>query len=370
MNDKIAGISLLAGSLLLGSGLWGVHGATKDSPAAWSRENAAHYLDSREVWWQRWPRAQKDHGTVCISCHTQLPYALVRPRLRRDLGEAAMSATEKAMMDSIEHRVTDWAEMVPFYSDAKNGPGKTEEARATEAVLNATILASFDTEQGHLRAVTRTAFENLWALQEESGDLAGGWKWQLFKLGPWEGNESGYQGAALLMVEALNVPGGFAEEPGTRKHLDRVRDYLRRGYAAQPMVNQLYVLWASAKDTGLLSAAERTALLARVRSKQQADGGWRTIGMDERERVDDSPEPTESDGYATGLAVLAMEESGVAPGDATLKRGLDWLVTHQQKDGTWEAVSINKKRDPASDAGPFMKDSATAYAVLALDRQR
>jgi squalene-hopene/tetraprenyl-beta-curcumene cyclase len=47
-----------------------------------------------------------------------------------------------------------------------------------------------------------------------------------------------------------------------------------------------------------------------------------------------------------------------------------WLAEHQQKDGTWRASSINKKRDPQSDASLFMTDAATAYAVLALEKAR
>jgi len=92
--------------------------------------------------------------------------------------------------------------------------------------------------------------------------------------------------------------------------------------------------------------------------------------LDEQDRRDGSAEPAESDGYATGLAVLALEEAGVSAKDAMLRRGVEWLETHQQKDGTWVADSINKDRDPASDAAAFMRDSATAYAVLALDRRK
>ena len=133
-------------------------------------KTAARYLDDREVWWQEWPRAQKDHGTICISCHTNVPYAMVRSGLRRQLGESGMTAPEKTMMDSVEKRVAHWPDMETFYSDAKHGPGKTAESRSTEAVLNAIILASIDSRQGHLRPITRTAFDEAWALQEETGE--------------------------------------------------------------------------------------------------------------------------------------------------------------------------------------------------------
>src|SRR6201986_4241267 len=75
----------------------------------WDQRVAAEYLDSREVWWQKWPAAKRDHGTICISCHTVLPYALARPVLRRELGESAMSAPEKTMTESVEKRVSNWA---------------------------------------------------------------------------------------------------------------------------------------------------------------------------------------------------------------------------------------------------------------------
>jgi hypothetical protein len=342
-----------------------VHGSS--TPATWNQQAAAHYLDDREVWWQAWPRAQKDHGTVCISCHTVVPYAMARPALHLD--ESATPAPEQAMLASVEKRVTQWSNMAPFYPDEKYGPGKAAESRATEAVLNAVILASYDAAQGQLRPVTQTAFDNAWALQESSGPLAGAWKWQDFHLGPWESTESGYQGAALFMVEALNLPDNFAAQPSTRAHLDRLRDYLSRQYASQPLVNQLYVLWASAKEPKLLTRSQRKSLLAALRTQQQSDGGFRLGTLDQRERVDHSPAPTASDGYATGIAALALESSGTSRRDPTLGRSLAWLTAHQQTDGAWTATSLNKQRDPASDPAPFMTDAATAYAVLALERQ-
>jgi hypothetical protein len=45
---------------------------------------------------------------------------------------------------------------------------------------------------------------------------------------------------------------------------------------------------------------------------------------------------------------------------------MEWLTSNQQPAGNWLAWSLNKQRDLASDAGHFMGDAATAYAVLAL----
>jgi len=379
--SRAAGWCLVTAGCVLGVGLWRVvpvQGAVPVSAGSagagadggWDRRKAALYLDEREVWWQAWPKAQRDHGTVCVSCHTVVPYAMARPGLQRELGENEAPTPEKIMLENLERRVSGWNEMASFYSDAKNGAGKTEQSRSTEAVLNAVVLASLDVRAGHLRPITRTAFDNAWARQEETGELAGGWKWQDFHLAPWESAESGYQGAAMLMMEAVNAPNGYAQEPAVRAHLERLRDYLRRGYGAQPVVNQLYVLWASAKAPGLLSSEERKALLAKVDSLQQADGGWRTAAMAKSERGDHSPDPTDSDGYATGLTVLAMEQVGVLRKDKALARGLAWLTAHQEKDGAWSAVSLNKVREPGSDAGPFMRDAATGYAVMALEGAR
>jgi len=342
--------------------------AASETPA-WNPKATAAYLDRRETWWQQWTPAQKDHGTVCISCHTTIPYAMARPALRHETGETASTLQEKVLLTSVETRVADWNDVIPFYSDARNGPGKTAQSHATEVVLNAVILANFDARQHQLRPITRKAFDEAWALQETDGPEAGGWKWQDFHLGPWESGESAYQGSALLLIQADDLPATFATDPANRPHLDQMRAYLRREYAAQPIINQLYILWASAREPDLLPAADRTALLTKLRNLEQPDGGWRLTAIatvTPRDRADHSPAPTESDGYATALAVLALEDA--APKDPTVTRGLAWLRSQQQADGTWAAASINKHRDPESDAYLFMEDAATAYAVLALQK--
>ena len=61
-----------------------VHAAT----STWSPQAAAKFLDGRETWWREWDHANRDHGTKCVSCHTQAPMAIARPMLRGALGES------------------------------------------------------------------------------------------------------------------------------------------------------------------------------------------------------------------------------------------------------------------------------------------
>jgi len=371
VRRKTLGVGVLLAAAVAAVACWRavpVRGAAESAAPAYSQATAASYLDSREVWWQQWPRAQKDHGTICVSCHTQLPYAMVRPALQRQLQESTMPAAEKVMMDSVEKRVTQWTEMEPFYSDEINGVGKAAESHATEAVQNAIILSSYDETLGHLRPVTRTAFDEAWALQEKSGALAGGWIWQNFHLGPWEGEESGYQGAALFLLTVEDAPDHYAQEPALRERVQQLEGFLRTHYAEQPALNQLYVLWASSKVPGLLTSEQRTALLEQMRHLQQPDGGWCLAAIDKRERKDKTQQSTESDGYATAMAVLALKASGINRRDVELQRGVSWLEANQEKSGRWPASSINKHRNLESDIGKFMSDTATAYALLALQK--
>jgi len=382
MTIRAACIFLVAALSVGGIGTWrAIHlkeTSAVTSPSylkSWSPSAAASYLDAREVWWQKWPSAQMDHGTVCISCHTVVPYALVRPALRQRLGEKGMNGTERTMLASVEKRVSDWSRVTPYYTDATFGPGKSAQSRATEAVLNAVILSAFDSTSSHLSPLTQTAFENAWALQEEAGEKAGGWNWQDFHLAPWESTESGYQGAALMAVALGNTPGDYLREPGVHKHLARLKDYLHRQYAVQPLMNQLYVLWASARMPELMSSVDRTKLIEKIDGLQLRDGGWALPSLDQQpglkryllDRWKQMSNTAESDGCATGLVVLALEEDGAKPRDPVLNRGLEWLAAHQAKDGSWWASSLNGSPDRDSDLGRFMSDAATGYAVLALE---
>ena len=53
----------------------------------WSPGAAAQYLDQRATRWESWPNSKRDHDTVCVSCHTIVPYVLSRSKLSAALAE-------------------------------------------------------------------------------------------------------------------------------------------------------------------------------------------------------------------------------------------------------------------------------------------
>jgi squalene-hopene/tetraprenyl-beta-curcumene cyclase len=353
-----------------------VHAADKPAtpaPATWDRQAAARYLDSRQVWWQAWDRTQKDHGTYCISCHTQAMYALARPTLRQDLAEAPATGAERAMIDSVEKRVHLWSQSAtsqvqPFYDDEKYGQGKEIESRNAESVLNAVILSSYDQRQGHLSPNTRLAFDNAWTLQSATGPDAGAWVWQNFNYTPWESPEAQYHWAALFAVTVANTPDHYRDDAAIASHLTLLTSYLSSHYAAQPLLNKVVALWAARSHPSLLTADQRSTLIADVLRLQHKDGGWSASDLGDWERRDKTPLEYRPDGYATGLITLVLEESAAPQTDASIARGRAWLIANQDKTtGGWTAWSLNKNRDLDSPIGKFMSDAATSYAVLALE---
>lgn len=349
------------------------HPATKVSDR-WDPKAAAAYLDYRAAWWMQWNGSARDHDTVCVSCHTALPYVLARPALRNALAEQTLSVNERKVIDNVIKRVRLRTDVGPYYSD-KVGAYKTFESRGTEAVLNALVLASYDAPRGHLTEDTRTALTNMWALQQKTGDNKGSWPWLQFNLEPWEAKDSAYYGATLAAIAVGIAPENYRSSAEIQNNLALLREYLNRESSAQSTINRVFLLWASAKLPGIITPDRQQAIISEILSKQQADGGWSLSSISSTPR--DSGIHSflnawfrgdgKSDGAATGLITLALQEAGVKSDNMQVKRGLSWLMSNQNtKQGFWAASSLNKRRNPSSDIGRFMTDAATAYAVLAL----
>jgi squalene-hopene/tetraprenyl-beta-curcumene cyclase len=384
MKAGVRGMGMLLSCVMAAATVACSHPAAKVSSTTWDPKAAAAYLDYREGWWAGWTGSARDHGTFCVSCHTALPYALARPVLRATLAEPGPSINERKLMDDVTKRVRLWKDVGPYYSD-QGYDQKTAESRGTEAVLNALILASHDAGRQQLSDDTRTAFSNMWALQQAGGEKRGSWPWLQFDQEPWEANDSGYYGATLAAIAVGIAPGDYAEAPEIQENLTRLREYLNRQEGAQSTINRVFLLWSSTKLPRLLTPDQQKAIIHEILSKQQADGGWRLASIAWKWngwslksfanmwlREDGTPMEGKSDGVATSLTVLALEEAGVPRDNTQLRRGLSWLMSSQNAaEGFWPAASVNKRRHLSSDTGRFMSDAATAFAVLALtDDQR
>ena len=356
-------IAMLSAGLVLS--VSAVH-AQSGGPGPWDPQAAAAYLDQRADWWSGWETAARGRDTFCVSCHTTAPYGLARPMLRPAGHASEATRYERTVLESATTRVAHWTEIGPFYTDERHGASKTSQSRGTEAILNALILAQHDARRGELGDRTLQAFDHLWALQEASGAAAGAWPWLHFNLAPWESDEGPYHGAALAAVAVGLAPDDYGAHPDIHDNVARLRDYLRRQLDSQPPFNRAMALWASGALPGLLTDSQQEAVVDEIVALQRDDGGWSLSSLGDWSRRDDTPVDTNSDGYATGLVTFALQQAGLPRDHDALAGGLVWLVRNQDADGSWPASSLNRKHEPATDRGRFMRDAATAYAVLAL----
>lgn len=348
-------------------------------PTTWNPRTAAAYLDQRQTWWESWPKAARDHGTVCVSCHTALPYALARPELARVLHEEDVSPAEGKLLDDVITRVRAWREVKPFYGDTTaQGHTKAVQSRGSEAVLNALILASRDARVGTVSPEARQAFANMFALQEQTGDNAGAWPWLDFGLRPWESPTAVYFGASLAAVATGIEPQHYATSKEIQPNVARLQNYLRE-HLDQPLwkkllrrddprlFNRAMLLWASASLPNLITRDEQRSIISDLWDAQATDGSWSLTSLGSWRSDASTHDDAAGDGFATGLIAYALEEAGSRPNEPHLARALAWLARHQDgTTGMWRAWSLNKRRDPASNVGKFMSDAATGYAVLAL----
>ncbi len=353
----------LAGSLFSAEPPAATSGSTMSSGKA-----AATYLDHRMDWWMSWSGAARDHETFCVSCHTAVPYAMARPALRQALGEQGLSATETRMLVNVTKRVRLWNELEPFYPDKTRGEPKTAESRGTESILNAIILTGYD-EPGKLNADTKLALDNMWSTELKDGDAKGSWMWLQFHNSPWEG-DSQYYGTTLAAIAVGRAPASYAAAPEIQGGMKMMREYLAANLSGQKLMDRVMVLWAATKLPNLLTPQQQKAIVDEALSKQQTDGGFSlTSFVAGWKRHDDTPLETKSDGYATGVVALVLQDAGVKADDPRLQRAMAWLDQNQDKgEGRWYAYSLNKQRDLSTDIGKFMSDAATSYAVLALHR--
>jgi squalene-hopene/tetraprenyl-beta-curcumene cyclase len=331
--------------------------------AGWSPRLAADYLDTREKAWFVWPNAISYTGGPCISCHTGIPYLLVRPLLRSALGETRPTSWERDLVSGIRARV-DITEPGPF---SKN-PKFPENPRAERFISAESIFAAlFLTLDSPGSPETERAFKRMWSLQVQDGADKGAWKWLVTFGDPSSNPQATFFGASLATLAVANTSAEYRNRADVRAHVAMLAAYLEKERGNQPLFSRLALLWTSAKLPGILPDSARRSLIAEALRKQEADGGWTMESLGPWAEHPQAPATTGSSSYATGFAAFALQKGGVERSDPALNRALDWLRAHQDREGGyWAAESMNKPYDPGTMMVQFARDTATAFAALAL----
>jgi ankyrin repeat protein len=105
--------------------------------------------------------------------------------------------------------------------------------------------------------------------------------------------------------------------------------------------------------------AIRQAMLELL-AKQHPDGGWSDL------------ESMESGAYATGKSLYALQTAGLPASDAAYRRGVQYLLSTQQEDGSWYVKTRALSFQPYFDAGfphgfdQWVSAAGTSWATMAL----
>jgi squalene-hopene/tetraprenyl-beta-curcumene cyclase len=300
---------------------------------AYSSAKAAQFLDAVALDWTR--------KRQCGTCHTNYAYLITRPALK---GEPSSEMLE--IRTFFEGRVAHW-------DDAEKSAKPRWDA---EVVATGASLALSDAlTTGKLHPRTRQALDRMWSLQKPDGS----WNWIKCGWPPLEHDD--YYGAVFAALGVGSAPEGYAKSEPAQAGLVRLRAYLR-STPAPDLHHKTFLLWASTRLDGLVTPEARDETLQQLRRLQRSDGGWSLPSLGHWMRRDGTPNPEDppSDGYATGLVVYVLRQAGVPASDPGVRKGADWLRSHQRASGRWFTRSLN------NDKAHYIANAGSGFAVLAL----
>jgi hypothetical protein len=163
--------------------------------------------------------------------------------------------------------------------------------------------------------------------------------------------------ATALSTRALQIYGKDADK---NERIERARKWLENAdpvTAEDRAMRLLGLSWGNAASGYMVGAA------AAVVVNQRQDGGWAQLpGLD-------------TDAYATGMAMVALHESGqVASTDPVYQRAVAYLLRTQLDDGSWLVHSRTIPLQPYKESGfphgrhQWISAAGTSWAAMALAR--
>ena len=299
-------------------------------------DKAAAFLDSVTAAWV--------HEKKCASCHTTYPYLMARPAL----GDPK-APTLLQMRTFLENRITNW--------DRPGEDGLPEGSEGvTEVVATAATLAFHDAQSTKkLHPLTRKALDRMWTIQKASGV----WDWNKHNLPPQEYDD--YYGAVYAAMGVGIAPDNYSTSDSAKEGLAKLRKYLKNTPPPN-LHHRAWLLFASQRLEGLMTPAEQEKTIKDLLALQREDGGWNLPSLGDWKRLNGKPNDPQapSDGYATGLVVYILRQTGLRKDSEPIKRGVKWLKSNQRESGRWFTRSVN------ADRAHYLTNAGTAYAVLAL----
>lgn len=272
----------------------------------------------------------------CVSCHHQILSGILAGAARdRGLRVDGKLAEEqlKAGVIVLQPRRESLLQRVP---------------QGGAPLANAIFLVALGAQKYPPDALTDALVHDLAGLQRVDGSWFG-----MQQRPPMEFNSITETAWAVRALDLYSSPGRRAE---MRSRVARARDWL---LSATPRNTEEHVMqllgihWAGAKPRPEMAAA-----LIRA---QGSDGGWA--------QRPDFP----SDAYATGEALYALNQAaGVAVTDPLFRRGVEYLLGTQYKDGSWYVRSRSVKFQPYFQSGfphehdQWISAAGTCWAALAL----
>lgn len=160
-----------------------------------------------------------------------------------------------------------------------------------------------------------------------------------------------------LSIRALQAYAHSADKADTEKAIQRATAWLLKTPATstEDRTFRLLGLAFAGQDKDTIQKAMRELL-----STQRADGGWSDV-------------PALSSGaYATGSALMALNQAGLPVSDPAYQRGIQFLLKTQLEDGSWYAKSRSLAVQPYFDVGfphgydQWISVAATSWATMAL----
>lgn len=170
-------------------------------------------------------------------------------------------------------------------------------------------------------------------------------------------SEGGEFTTTYLGLRGLKSYGTADQQERISARREQVRQWLDKATpkSTEDHVFRLRTMKLLGMDDDKISAASKELL-----SLQRDDGGWNQL-----------PEMA-ADPYATGTALVALHDVGLATSTAEYQRGLKFLLKTQQEDGSWHVKSRSKPFQTYFETGfphgkdQFISAAASGWATTAL----